>query len=124
MSFSSSSSSFIVRKDGCKIKLNPEEYGILSRMRHTNSIYKFIHIEEVFGEDIKDYPGSEAFLADAVYGDSCNIDDYDMDPEGGEPDEEVPEVIDDTIFGLPKVAVGIGVGALGLLGLCLILRRS
>jgi hypothetical protein len=66
-----SSSSFHVRRDGCKIKLGAEEYGILSRMRPISKVDSFIHIEELFGKETFKYEGSDAFLADS--GASCPV---------------------------------------------------
>jgi len=64
-----SSSSFHVRKTGCKIKLGNNEFGILSRTRRTDAIYSFIHIEELFDTLVVDFPRSAAMLADYSNGD-------------------------------------------------------
>jgi hypothetical protein len=86
-----SGSSFHVRKTGCKIKLDMNEYGVLSRARPIANIDSFVHIEEMFDATVQDFPKSAAMLADAIpsqhladTGGSCSIDDFDAYAEGGE----------------------------------------
>ena len=89
-----SGSSFII-KDGCAIRLSPGEYGVLTRQRRSpynttsGKEYSFIHIEELFGSELSNYPDSENYLADV--GDSCEImpakDDLDFGGSDGDGEE-------------------------------------
>ena len=80
-----SGSSFHVKADGCKTKLNYGEYGILTRARLTSSIDCFVHIEEMFEDKnnvlVMDFPKSAAMLADKGV---CNIEELDPNADGGD----------------------------------------
>ncbi len=75
-----SSNSYIIDKDGCAIKLGANEYGILTRPRTINKDIEFIHIEELYGNEIFTYPDSNQYLADTDDKDFCVITD-DIVPE-------------------------------------------
>jgi hypothetical protein len=114
-----SGSSFII-KDGCAVKLNAGEYGILTRQRRSpyrtsaGKNYSFIHIEELFDTELLDFPKSENWLALAD-GNFCemNLSFEEMDFEGS--DGEADEPVETSIFNRHKDKIIIGSGALALI---------
>lgn len=82
------SSCYIIDNEGCATKLNPNEYGILTRRRPTKKVYKFIHIEELYDNDIiaRDLTDVQyAGLADGKKPDNaCDIAEFDENAIGGE----------------------------------------
>lgn len=106
------SSSFHVRKDGCKIKLNPTEYGILSKARRPSKIDCFVHVEEMFDSDIVEIQRSTAMLADEppTEGTYCNTEPTDPDADGGEAINNA-----DLVLGYPKDKVYIAGGIAAVL---------
>ena len=112
-----SSSSFII-KDGCATKLNPGEYGILTRQRRSpyktsaGKEYSFVHIEELFGAEKSDFPDTENYLAD---GEGCELmpDETGMDFGGSDGDGDVP--VEQSFISRNKDKIVIGGGVLGLI---------
>ncbi len=58
-------SCFAISKTGCKVKSGTEEYGILTRKRPISRIAHFVHIQNLYGEDLATFEASKTYLADA-----------------------------------------------------------
>jgi surface antigen len=114
-----SSSGFIVKAGGCKVKLGAKEYGIMSRMRPIANIHQFVHIEELYGATTSEYEPTQALLADGsnmeseVPANACSNEDYDANATGGEPSEPLSM----RLKGIPKEYFYIGGGALAVAGI-------
>jgi hypothetical protein len=87
-----SCSSYII-KEGCPVRLNCGEYGILTRQRRSpyrtsaGKNFSFIHIEEMFGTDLEEFEPSENYLADGTF---CELITTDYDYEGSDGDASDP----------------------------------
>ena len=107
------------------MKLNCGEYGILTRQRKApyktsaGKDYSFLHIEELFGTDLDNYPDSENYLADSEFCEIINAEEFDYegsDDEAGEP-IETPRALSLFHTHKDKIIIGGSVFALFILGI-------
>jgi len=106
-----SSNSYIIDKEGCATKLGANEYGILTRPRTNNSNFEFLHIEELYDNNIIEFPSSEQYLSD-----SCTITTDDFPEEEGDFEgEEARPKSDLTTEQKALISCGTGIIILGLI---------
>jgi hypothetical protein len=121
-----SSSSYILQKDGCAIKLGPNEYGILTRLRNVKPEMQFIHTEEMFSKETSTYPDSPQYLAESDV--LCEIMDEDVPATEGDFTGELaaPNISQTSLSFIEKYKTELilGGGIIGIIILGLISRNK